>query len=71
MFGQQLTAMDVKYIYNLKICVLSFFEILTFAHLSRNSLPFMKLEGSLPWSQEPTTGPYHEPVPSHSISLRL
>jgi hypothetical protein len=59
------------YIYNLMISILSFFEMLTFAQLSRNSLPFMKLEVSLLWSQEPTTGPCHEPVPSHPISLRL
>jgi len=28
---------------------------------SQNSWPFMDLEGSLPYSQQPTTGPYPEP----------
>jgi hypothetical protein len=33
----------------------------------------MEHEGTLSCSQEPSTGPYHEPdqsIPSHSVSLR-
>jgi hypothetical protein len=40
---------------------------------SRTSQHFMKPEGSLPCSQEPSTGPYSEPyrsIPSHPVSLR-
>jgi hypothetical protein len=34
---------------------------------SRTSQNFMETEGSLPYSQEPSTGPYHEPDQSNQI----